>query len=340
MRSRSTLMHHPVAPYDGEKVSGVSDALKSFREIGFQGRSLGQCFNILMRMLTDKDRPVVLLALAGAMVPGGLRKVVSDMIRYRVVDVLVSTGANLYHDVYEALGNRHFLAESDVSDVELRKHRINRMYDVYADDLRFYDTDDYIKGLADKLQPRSYSTREFLGLLGKTLEDKSSIIGTAAEVGAPVYCPAISDSSIGLALAKHAYFRLKEGEKPIVIDVLKDNLEFVDIKVHAGKTAVIMIGGGVPKNYVQQVTPMAEVLSFEVEGHSYGVSVTTDHPEWGGLSGCTFEESQSWGKYLPGAFFATVNCDATIALPLLFQGVLEEKKLWYPRSAFDFGFLG
>ncbi|MBI4257937.1 MAG: deoxyhypusine synthase family protein [Thaumarchaeota archaeon] len=332
-------MRHPVGPYDGEKVSNVSDALRSFNEMGFQSRNLGRCYNILIKMLTDNDRPTVMMALAGAMIPGGLRKVVRDLIYYRIVDVLVSTGANLYHDVYEALGNRHFLAEGDVSDVELREHRINRMYDVYADDLRFYDTDDYIKELADKLEPKSYSTREFLYLLGKTLRDANSIVGTAAKLGTPIYCPAISDSSIGLALTEYLHHMLKDGKKPITIDVLKDNLEFVDIKVHAKKTAVIMVGGGVPKNYVQQVTPMAEVLGIDVEGHTYGVSITTDHPEWGGLSGCTFEESQSWGKYLPDAFFATVNSDATIALPLLLQGVLEQKKLWHPRSAPDFSLL-
>lgn len=336
--SRKELLSHPVGHYDSAKVSTVADVLESLQGVGFQGRNLGRCYHTLLRMLTDKDRPIVMLGLAGAMIPGGMRRIIRDMIFYRMIDVLISTGANLYHDVYEALGHHHYLAQKEVSDIELRRHRINRMLDVYADDLRFDDTDDYIKGLADRMEPRSYSTREFLSLLGRALSDEYSIVATAAKMGTPIFCPAISDSSIGMALTKHTHFRLRSGDKPIEIDVTRDNLEIVEIKTNAKKTAVILIGGGVPKNYAQQVTPLAEVLGYEVQGHSYGLAITTDDPKWGGLSGCTFEESQSWGKYVAGADFVTVHCDATIALPLLFQAALDRKGLWHPRPAPRFPF--
>jgi len=331
LSSRGELLNHRVGHFDAAKNSSVAALVDSFNQTGFQSRNLGRCYRILMRMLTDPERPLIMMGLAGAMIPGGMRKVVRDMVHYRVVDLLVSTGANLYHDVYEALGNRHYLAQHEVPDVELRRHRINRMFDVYADDRQFDVSDDYITEFAGGLEPRAYSTREFLYLLGRSLRDEDSIVATAARQGTPVFCPGISDSSIGIALAKHAHFRLREGGQPIRIDVIKDNLEIVDLKKQGGTSGVILVGGGVPKNYVQQIVPMAEVMKEAVAPHAYGIAITTDDPKWGGLSGCTFEESQSWGKYGAEAAFATVSSDATIALPLLFTAALEQRSLWHPR---------
>ncbi|MFQ6095408.1 MAG: deoxyhypusine synthase family protein, partial [Candidatus Bathyarchaeia archaeon] len=298
-----------------------------------QSRNLARCLDVMLSMLQDTDRPTVFLALAGAMVPGGLRKTVRDMIDMSMVDVLVSTGANLYHDLHEALGFRHYLAQGHVSDLELRRRLIDRIYDVYVSDEEFAQTDIYIKKFADSLQPRRYSTREFLHLLGKSLRDEDSILYTAAKKDVPVFCPAIVDSSIGVSLAWHTQRRVDEGLEPVVIDTIRDNLEILKVKVEARKTAAIHIGGGVPKNFVQQVTPMAEILDLKTPPHSYGVQITTDDPKWGGLSGCTFSESQSWGKYTDKARFATVYMDATIGLPLLFKACIEKKETWYPREA-------
>lgn len=331
-RSRNEILSDPVRHLDTESNVRVADVLEAFNGTGFQSRNLASCLNVLMSCLKDPDRPTIFMGLAGAMVPGGLKKVIRDMLKTHVIDVLVSTGANLYHDIYEALGFRHYLAHGYVSDTELRDNRINRMLDVYADDKKFDDSDSYIKRFADSLEPRTYSTREFIYLLGKSLSDHNSVVATAAEEGIPVFCPAISDSSIGIALAAHRIEKVRKGESPIAIETIQDNLEIVRIKMLAKKSAAMFVGGGTPKNYIQQITPMAAVMKISIPGHFYGLAITTDDPKWGGLSGCTFEESQSWGKYEYEARFATVYCDATIALPLLFRSALDRKDEWYPRS--------
>jgi len=334
-KSNSHLLKTPVRHYDAFMVAGVADTLASFRGTAFQSRNLSRCLEVLLNILQDKDRPIVFMGLAGAMVPGGLRKTIRDMIDMGIVDVLVSTGANLYHDLHEALGFRHYLAHRSVSDVELRRRSVDRIFDVYANDMEFQQSDVYIKKFADSLEPRRYSTREFLNLLGKTLRDESSVLATATSRGVPVFCPAISDSSIGIALAWHTWERMESGLEPVFIDTILDNLEILKVKREAKKTAAIFIGGGVPKNYIQQIAPMASVMNMSVTPHSYGIQITTDDPKWGGLSGCTFDESKSWGKYTEHARFATVYMDATIGLPLLFQACVERKDSWYPRPPLD-----
>jgi len=332
--TESELLTDPVKHFDGESSSSVSGLLESFRGTAFQSRNLASCFDVMLGMLQDKDRPTVFLGLAGAMIPGGLLKAVRDMINLGIVDVLVSTGANLYHELHEALGFHHYLAQNDVSDLELRKLRIDRMLDVYVSDLQFQDTDLYIKQFADSLKPRVYSTREFLYLLGKKLNKSNSILTTAANKGVPIFCPAIADSSIGMSLAWHLKEHDEQGKEPIVVDTIRDNLEILKVKMESKKTAAIHIGGGVPKNYIQQITPLAGILGLETSPHAYGIQITTDDPKWGGLSGCTFKESQSWGKYSYGARFAVVYIDATIGVPLLFKACLEKKSTWYPRKPF------
>jgi len=320
--------------FDAESVDGVSGLLKALNETAFQSRNLAACFDVLMKILTDAERPLVFLGLAGAMIPAGMRKVIRDLIKLHVIDVLVSTGANLYHDIYEALGNAHYLAQHYTSDVTLRGLRINRMLDVYADDEAFDVVDKYIAELADGLEHRAYSSREFLKLLGGSLNDEYSIVKTAADEGVPIFCPSVADSSIGIALAMHR----SRNDQGVIIDVIKDNLEILKVRASRNKAAGIYIGGGVPKNYIQQITPMALAQGLSIPGLSYGIMITTDDPKWGGLSGCTFEESQSWGKYHEGANFATAYLDATIALPILLRGIIELKPKWYPRRPLSFRF--
>jgi deoxyhypusine synthase len=327
-----------VSHFNVNHKSNVFDIIKSFDGTAFQSRNLAKCLNVMLDMLQDPERPTIFLALAGAMIPGGLRKILRDMLDLRMIDVLVSTGANLYHDVFEALGFHHYLAQKKVSDLELRKHQVNRMYDVYASDEEFNKTDIFIKNFADSLQPNIYSTRDFLNRLGNNLQDKNSILSTAAKKNIPVFCPAIADSGIGLSLAWNTQKRKEANRQPLLIDTIQDNLEILKIKIEATKTGAIHIGGGVPKNYIQQIAPMGEILNLKMPSHSYGIQITTDDPKWGGLSGCTFSESQSWGKYTDNARFATVYLDATIGLPLLFTACLEMKKTWYPRKALQIDF--
>ncbi len=330
-RHSDDLLTVPVDHFNGVSVSDTAALIESFRGTAFQSRNLARCLDVMLSMLQDKARPTVFLALAGAMVPGGLRKTVRDMIELGMVDVLVSTGANLYHEMHEALGFHHYLAQGEVSDLELRSRCIDRILDVYVSDKEFMHSDLYIKKFADSLKPRRYSSREFLYLLGKSLRDEESILYTAAKKGVPVFCPAIADSSIGMSLAWHLKERMEKGIEPVVIDTILDNLEILKVKMKAAKTAAIHIGGGVPKNYIQQITPLAGILGLKTPPHMYGVQITTDDPKWGGLSGCTFKESQSWGKYTDKARFAVVYMDATIGLPLLFKACVDRKKTWHPR---------
>lgn len=332
-KSYNDLLTTPVKHSDGYSISNISELIESFNGTAFQSRNLAKCLDVMLSMLQDPERPTIFLALAGAMIPGGLRKTIRDMLNLRMVDVLVSTGANLYHDAHEALGFHHYLAQKKVSDVELRKQQIDRMYDVYASNEEFLKTDNFIKNFADSLQPRQYSTREFLSKLGNILEDENSILKTASKNKIPIFCPAIADSSIGLSLAWHTHERNVKKSQPIFIDTILDNLEILKYKLKSNKTGAIHIGGGVPKNYIQQIGPMAEILNLDTPSHSYGVQITTDDPKWGGLSGCTFKESQSWGKYTDKAKFATVYIDATIGLPLLFNACLEKKDTWHKRDS-------
>ena len=334
--SKNHLLSHPVEHFAAEEGKNASGVLSTFTRTGFQSRNLGRCYKVLLDLLKDPERPIVFMSLAGAMVPGGLRKVISDMIKLHIVDVLVSTGANLYHDFYESMGYRHYLAQDNVDDVFLRKKRVNRMLDIYADDDQFTTADAHIVKLTEKLPPNRYSTREYLHFLGSQVRDPDSILGVASRENVPVFCPAISDSSIGIALAAYVAKRVREDKPYLTVDVIKDNLEAVSAREQAPKSAAIVIGGGVPKNFIQQIAPMGEVVGIVLEGHTYGVQITTDDPKWGGLSGCTFQESQSWGKYVNGASLATVYADATIALPILFQGLIDQKKEWHPRSPFKF----
>lgn len=334
-KSSNDLLTTPVKHSDGYSTSNISELIESFNGTAFQSRNLAKCLDVMLSMLQDPERPTIFLALAGAMIPGGLRKTIRDMIDLRMVDVLVSTGANLYHDAHEALGFHHYLAQKKVSDLELRKHQIDRMYDVYASNEEFLKTDNFIKNFADSLHPRKYSSREFLYKLGDILEDENSILKTANKNGIPIFCPAIADSSIGLSLAWHSQERYVKSRQPIFIDTILDNLEILKYKINSKKSGAIHIGGGVPKNYIQQIGPLAEILNLDTPSHSYGVQITTDDPKWGGLSGCTFKESQSWGKYTDKAHFATVYMDATIGLPLLFNACLEKKEIWSKRDKLE-----
>jgi deoxyhypusine synthase len=280
-------------------------------------------------MLADKDA-VIFFGLSGAMVPGGMRKVIRDMIELNMIDVLVSTGANLYHDIFESQGYNHFVGSTAIDDCKLRELRIDRIYDTFADDTLFLEVDRLFIDFARTLEKRYYSTREFFFELGKKTRDKDSLIRAAYNSKVPIFCPTIHDSGIGIGLTVFSS-RVKSGRK-FGIDLLKDNYEIMQINKLAKSTGVFYVGGGVPKNYINQIAPMLEVFGYNDEGHRYAIQITTDHAKWGGLSGCTFEEAKSWGKIEDYTQSATVHVDATIGLPLLVAAVMEDRKLLRNRK--------
>lgn len=330
MRSSKKFLKYPVRPFEVKNPINIIDAVRRMKHTSFQGRSLGTALEIWEEML--RARATIFMGLAGAMVPAGMKKVVSFLIKNRFIDCLVSTGANLFHDVVESLGIRHYRGTHNVDDTELLRNGIDRIYDTFASEGEFRRTDDWIMEFSEGLDTyRPYTTREFLYLLGGRLcavGGKDGILVSAHRAGVPIYCPALGDSSIGIALAAA---RCKNGSG-IQFDIIKDVIETTRIAAEAGATGVIYIGGGAPKNFIQQTEVTASIVGKNVEGHKYAIQITQDSPQWGGLSGCTFEEAQSWGKIAKKASMVTVHADATIALPIIASALASRMPLVRKRS--------
>ncbi len=334
---KDKILKEPTKPVDPEEIKSVNDILDSFKNLGFQARSLAQAGDIWQQMLEEKT--TIFLGLAGAMVPAGLRRLVQKLIKLRAIDCLVSTGANLFHDTHETLGRFHYKGNHQANDLQLRKAGVDRIYDVFASEKEFRQTDNYVEKFSLELdQTKDYSSREFLYLLGQKLFQEGKEEGILTEAyknKVPIYCPAISDSCLGLSLAMA---KLRKGVR-FPLDILEDILEITEIAHRAKTTGVIYIGGGTPKNFIQQTAVMAEFLHGGDCGHTYALQIITDSPQWGGLSGCTFQEAQSWGKVKEKAKMVTVYSDATIALPILSAALLNNKKLLQERTKPSFDFL-
>jgi deoxyhypusine synthase len=276
-------------------------------------------------MLLDKNQPTIYLGLAGPLIAAGLRDIIRNMIKYRMVDVVVSTGAIIYQDIYQARGFKHYIGSPDADDALLDKLYIDRIYDTYVDDEKFWDTDTWIGRIADTLKPGNYSSREFVEILGSRIKDESSIVRTALKYGVPIFVPAINDSSIGIGLTGH-YHRAKKYKRPgIHIDSIQDNYEITQTIVKSKKTAAIYIAGGVPKNYINDAVVMGYIFSDQKDGHSYAFKLTTDVPHWGGLSGSTLKEATSWGKINNDADCAMAFVEPSVSLPLVYSYVFQKK---------------
>jgi len=323
--TKKELFNNPTVPIEIKKNAVVSSMLRDMCSVGFQARALGNVYRVWREMLTEK-KIVIMMGLAGAMVPAGMRKVISYLIRHRYIDVLVSTGANLYHDLNEAVGFHHYLGTDDVDDSGLRKITVDRIYDLLADEDEYNMTDDWIDRIFTKRleDDRPYSSREVLHEMGKFLLDNriknESILISAYEGNVPLFCPALGDSAIGFSIMTAN----ATSKRRIVVDMMKDAFESMMLVVRSPRTGVAYIGGGVPKNYIQQAAVLANWLTKEDRSHEYAIQITTDAPHWGGLSGATFEEAKSWGKIRSYGKTATVYVDATIGLYLVAQGLAEE----------------
>jgi len=243
----------------------------------------------------------------------------------------VSTGAVLYQDYYNALGGGHYYGSPTADDTKLRELFIDRIYDTYVDDELFVEDDTLIGEFADKLEPRNYSSREFISLLSDTIDDEESILVTARKNNIPVFCPALNDSSIGIGLTEHYYNCRKEGRRPITIDSIRDNYELTQIVVNSSRTSAFYVAGGVPKNYINDSVVMAYIFGKDTGGHKYAVQVTTDSPHWGGLSGSTLGEAQSWGKVNKQASHSMAFVEPSVSLPLIY-GHAFQKGLYKGRS--------
>jgi deoxyhypusine synthase len=289
----------------------VNELMGQLEGCAFGAGRLARACDILEEM--QAEDVTRFFGLSGAMVPSGMRHVISDMIREGYIDILVTTGANMVHDIIEAVGGCHTFGSEMANDLELRSQHINRIYDVYLEDECFEGLEKKLQGIFGSLdKDKTYSIREMLTEVGKNLDDKYSILRSAYESGVPVYCPAVQDSVIGL----QAWMYNQTGK--MSVDVFKDMRELMDRCFEAKRTGALLIGGGVPKNYILQcmlVTPR--------EGYDYVIQITMDRAETGGLSGATLEEARSWGKVGENSKTVQVYCDATIALPVMLAAVNE-----------------
>ncbi len=311
---KSRFLHTPVEPFPVQADATADEILARLEHISFQGRNLGTARRVWERML--EDDVTIFMGLAGALSAGGLRLVVAHLIAKRYVDCLVSTGANLYHDLHETRGLRHYIGSATADDAQLAEARVDRVYDTYASEDEFCANDEWIADFAATLEPRPYTTREFLYLLGGYLWDttgQDGILTAAYRAKVPIFCPALADSSIGMGLSQARQKRSGAGQ----IDTIGDILESTNMVIRRPRTASVVFGGGTPKNFINQASVQAEFYSSEVTGHRYALQVVTDVPHYGGASGSSLDEAQSWGKLAEDSVRVSVLADATIALPLL-----------------------
>jgi len=337
----SKFLKYPTIPFRIKQGKNAAQILEGMLATGFQGKALAEAFAIWKEMLRQK-KITVWLGVSGAIIPAGMRRIIAYLIEKRFVDVIVSTGAQVFHDIAEAMGVVHYRGSALADDKELLKEGIDRFYDVLVQENLQRRIDRQIQVFIESLDPEyQYSSREFLELLGhdlaKKAKHKDSILVQAARAGVPVFAPALCDSSIGYSfvMARRGIRDASDGSKFTgtdhgvyrYIDQMKDIDETVQIAECSPKSAVIYLGGGVPKNFIQQTELLNLILGNALPGHDYAIQLTTDNPHFGGLSGCTFNEAQSWGKISKGAKMAQCFCDVTIGLPLLAQGLAEEEKL-------------
>lgn len=291
----------------------VNDLVREMSKAGVMGAGkIAEAADILERMIKDKDCKVF-FGLAGAMVPGGMRNIIIDMIETGYIDVLVTTGANLTHDLVEAIGHKHYQGNPKADDIKLNKMGINRMYDSYMNDEVYASIEDFIIQIKNTFLKRNLNTREFLFHLGSKVKAKS-ILSSCYKKNIPIFCPALSDSGLGQMI-----FTTLIQNNILDINAFSDLLEIQDLSWKTKRAGIFYIGGGVPKNYIQQAMQFSK-------GASYGIQITTDRQEFGGSSGALLREGISWGKLKHSARFADVICDATIALPLIYAAVKDRVK--------------
>ena len=291
----------------------VGDLVSVMHDAGaYNGGALAKAVNIYEKMVTSPNM-TKFVGLAGAMVPAGMGGLVSDLIEAGHVDVLVSTGANLTHDIIEAIGCHHYHGTEKCNDDQLRKEEINRIYDIYLENDAFCCFEEKMQEIFEALPGNGpYSIQELLAHIGSHLS--SGILATAYRKEIPVFSPAIQDSMIGLQ-----FWLFSQGKK-VIIDAFSDMTTILDLAYDANAAGALFIGGGVPKNFIMQSMLMTD------HGFTHAIQLTGDRPDLGGLSGATLDEARSWGKVDEGAETITVYGDATITFPVLIAATLERLK--------------
>lgn len=314
--TRKDLLKTPVEHIDIKKID-ATEIIDSMEKMSFSSRDLARATRIYEKMIKDRDCTVV-LSLAGSTSSAGCMQIYADLVNNNMVDVIVATGASIVDmDFFEALGFKHYQGSQFVDDTMLRKMYVDRIYDTYIDEHQLQACDHAIQEVASSLAPRPYSSREFIAAMGEYLtkysKKKNSLVETAYRKGVPIFCPAFSDSSAGFGLVLH---QVKNPKNHVSIDSVKDFRELTQIKMQAKETGLLIIGGGVPKNFIQDTVVCAEILGKDVPMHKYAVQITVADVRDGACSSSTLKEAQSWGK-VETFHEQMVYAEATTVLPLL-----------------------
>ncbi|HJJ56546.1 MAG TPA: deoxyhypusine synthase [Methanocorpusculum sp.] len=302
--------HDPVKQFIPRSNMTVNDLVKEMGKAGaYNGGNLAHAVDIYEKMLTEPDI-TKFVGLSGAMVPAGMGGIVSTLIEKGHVDVLTSTGANLTHDVIEAIGGHHYHGQAECDDLKLRDDNVNRIYDIFLPNEEYEKLEEFIQNVYNDLPEEPITISQLLRKIGEQLD--SGILATAAKHNIPVYCPAYQDSVLGLQYWMYSQFHPRT-----ILNAIGDMHDLLNIAFNAKKAGALLIGGGVPKNYTLQTMLMTD------NAFKYVIQLTGDRPDLGGLSGATLDEAKSWGKIGPGGIGVTVYGDATITLPILTTATLE-----------------
>jgi deoxyhypusine synthase len=312
----NTVEHVAIDQYDARPI------IDSMRKMSFTSRDTARAADIFSMALEDKACSTW-LTLAGSTSAAGCMHIYRDMVKYGMVDAIVSTGASIVDmDFFEALGFKHYQAQGGVDDRDLRSLYIDRIYDTYIDEEELQACDAAIYEICGLLEPRPYSSREFIAEMGKWLANggakkPDSLVETCWREGVPIFVPAFSDCSAGFGLVKHQVERRKAGQPYVSIDSAADFRELTEIKIAAGTTGLLMVGGGVPKNFAQDTVVCAEILGHEdVEMHKYAIQITVADVRDGACSSSTLKEACSWGK-VDVTWEQMVFAEATTVIPLI-----------------------
>jgi deoxyhypusine synthase len=336
---KKDLLNKKVEHIDIKAINSL-DIIKAMKKMSFSARDLADAADIYDRMLKEKNCAVI-LTLAGSTSAAGCMQIYVEMVKNNMVDAIVATGASIVDmDFFEALGFYHYQGTPFVDDKLLRSLYIDRIYDTFIDEEQLQSCDKTIKKIADGLTPRPYSSREFIREMGKYLKKnarkKDSLILAAYENDVPIFCPAFSDSSAGFGLVLHQH---DHPDNHVSIDSVADFRELTMIKIKAGKSGLLMIGGGVPKNFAQDTVVCAEIMGHEVPMHKYAVQITVADVRDGACSSSTLKEANSWGK-VDSSCEQMVYAEATTVLPLLasyayHKGSWKKRRKWQLAKIFD-----
>ena len=332
--SKKDFLNKPVEHIDITKFD-ARPIISSMEKMSFVSRETANAAKIYNEMLSEKDC-TIFLTLAGSTSAAGCMHVYRDLVKYNMVDAIVATGASIIDmDFFEALGFKHYQGSQFQDDTELRKNYIDRIYDTYIDEEELQHCDKVIGEIADSLEPRPYTSREFISELGKYLKKnakkKGSLIEMSYDYQVPIFCPAFTDSSAGFGLVMH---QEKNPKKHMTIDSIREFRELTEIKIKSKGSGLLMIGGGVPKNFIQDTVICAELLGKDVEMHKYAIQITVADTRDGACSNSTLKEASSWGK-VDTSKEQMVFAEATSVIPLIASDAYHKGE-WKKRDRKNF----